>query len=207
MKRGQKEWLEICCTIRSDKGIGVSSIMSDLREFVSQQKAKNSPFGATTISASFPSIKTIRSKLTWSLNGFSLADSDQEILIESTGETNGQLPQSRNRRNSGWFGSISSDESVFGMSKMQRIVAFFMSIGAAFICFGIAVVLLPAIVIQARKFAALNSLGSIMLILSFGFLWGPMSYLKHMFSEQRRHVTVAYLSTVVATLYSGLWIV
>ncbi|KAL3995568.1 Got1/Sft2-like family protein [Acanthocheilonema viteae] len=184
--------------------------MSDLREFVNQQKAKNSFFGTTTTSASFPSIKSIRSKLTSGLNGFSMMhsagdDSDREILTESTGETNGQLPQSRNRRNGGWFGSFSSEEPVFGMSKMQRIVAFFLSIGAAFVCFGIAVVLLPAIVIQARKFAALNTLGSIMLILSFGFLWGPISYLKHMFSEQRRHVTASYLITVIATLYFSLW--
>uniref|UniRef100_A0A0R3RWH4 Vesicle transport protein n=1 Tax=Elaeophora elaphi TaxID=1147741 RepID=A0A0R3RWH4_9BILA len=185
--------------------------MSDLREFVNQQKAKISFFGKTTTSSSFPSIKTIRSKLTTGLNGFSLMhssgdDSDREILTESTGETNGQLPQSRNRRNGGWFSAISNEESVFGMSKIQRIVAFFMSIGAAFVCFGIAVVLLPTIVIQARKFAALNTLGSIMLILSFGFLWGPTSYMKHMFSEQRRHVTVAYLITVIATLYFSLWV-
>uniref|UniRef100_A0A1I7W2X3 Vesicle transport protein n=1 Tax=Loa loa TaxID=7209 RepID=A0A1I7W2X3_LOALO len=167
--------------------------MSDLQKFVNQQKAKNSFFGNTATSGSFSSIKAIRSKLTSGLNGFSLIrlsgdDSDQEVLTESAG-TSGQLPQTRNRRNGGWFNSISNDGSVFGMSKIQRIVAFFMSIGAAFVCFGIAVILLPTIVIQARKFAALNTLGSIMLILSFAFLWGPMSYLKHMFSEQRRHVT------------------
>ncbi|CAG9535993.1 unnamed protein product [Cercopithifilaria johnstoni] len=184
--------------------------MSDLREFVNQQKAKNSLFGTTTTSASFQSFKAIRSKLTSGLNGFSLMnsscdDSDREILTESTGETNGQLPQSRNRRSGGWFGSVPNEESVFGMSKMQRIVAFFMSIGAAFVCFGIAVILLPAVIVQARKFAVLNTFGSVMLILSFGFLWGPVSYFKHMFSEQRRHVTAAYLTTVVATLYFSLW--
>uniref|UniRef100_A0A8R1TIJ2 Vesicle transport protein n=1 Tax=Onchocerca volvulus TaxID=6282 RepID=A0A8R1TIJ2_ONCVO len=174
--------------------------MSDLQEFVNQQKAKNS---------SFPSINTIRFKLPSSLNGFTLTrssdDFDREILTESAGQTNGQLPQSRNRKNNGWFSSITNDESVFGMSKMQRIVAFFMSIGAAFICFGIAVVLLPTVVIQARKFAAVNTLGSVMLILSFAFLWGPMNYLRHMFSEQRRHITIAYFITVVTTLYFSLW--
>ncbi|KAM3718351.1 Protein transport protein [Dirofilaria immitis] len=175
--------------------------MSDLQEFVNQQKAKNT---------SFPSINTIRSKFASGLNGFALIrqtdDSDREILTESNGQINGQLPQSRNRKNSGWFSSITNDESIFGMSKMQRIVAFFMSIGAAFVCFGIAVILLPTVVIQARKFAALNTLGSIMLILSFAFLWGPMNYLKHMFSEQRRHITMAYFITVITTLYFSLWL-
>uniref|UniRef100_A0A915Q7K7 Vesicle transport protein n=1 Tax=Setaria digitata TaxID=48799 RepID=A0A915Q7K7_9BILA len=174
--------------------------MSDLREFVSQQKAKNSFFGINATSVSFSSIKIIRSKFTSGLNGFSLlrsssADSDLEALTESsTGQANGQLPQVRNRKSGGW------------MSRIQRIVAFFMSLGAAFFCFGIAIFLLPAVVIQARKFAALNTLGSVMLILSFAFLWGPISYMKHMFSEQRRHVTIVYFISVVTTLYFSLWV-
>lgn len=93
--------------------------MSDLREFINQQKAKNSFLGTTATSTSFPSIKAIRSKLTSGLNGFSLIhssgdDSDREILTGSIDETNGQLSQSRNRRNGGWFSSISNEESVFG---------------------------------------------------------------------------------------------
>ncbi|VDN85661.1 unnamed protein product [Brugia pahangi] len=190
--------------------------MSDLQEFINQQKAKNSFFGTTTTPTTFSSINALRSKFTSSLDGFSLLrstddndddNSDKQILTESAGKTPGQLPQFRNRKNGGaWFSSISNDESIFGMSRMQRIVAFFVSIGAAFICFGIAVILLPTLVMQARKFAALNTLGSIMLILSFAFLWGPVNYLKHMFSEQRRNVTIAYIITLVATLYFSLWV-
>ncbi|VDM22080.1 unnamed protein product [Wuchereria bancrofti] len=156
--------------------------MSDLQEFINQQKAKNSFFGTTTTattaatSTTFSSINALRSKFTSSLDAFSLLrstddnddNSDKQILTESAGKTSGQLPQFRNRKNGGaWFSSISNDESIFGMSRMQRIVAFFVSIGAAFICFGIAVILLPTVVVQARKFAALNTLGSIMLILRF----------------------------------------
>ncbi|MCP9263789.1 Protein transport protein SFT2 [Dirofilaria immitis] len=124
--------------------------MSDLQEFVNQQKAKNT---------SFPSINTIRSKFASGLNGFALIrqtdDSDREILTESNGQINGQLPQSRNRK-------IVDGSDV----KNAEDCRIFMSIGAAFVCFGIAVILLPTVVIQARKFAALNTLGSIMLILS-----------------------------------------
>lgn len=98
-----------------------SSVMSDLREFINQQKAKNSFLGTTATSTSFPSIKAIRSKLTSGLNGFSLIhssgdDSDREILTGSIDEISGQLSQSRNRRNGGWFNSISNEESVFGFS-------------------------------------------------------------------------------------------
>ncbi|VDN29897.1 unnamed protein product [Gongylonema pulchrum] len=115
---------------------------------------------------------SIRSKITSGLNGFSTvlspgSDSDREALTESAEPVNGQLPSTRNRKNNGWFSSVSGEETLFGMSRMQRITAFFMSITAAFLCFGTAVILLPTIVIQARKFAALNTLGSVMLILRF----------------------------------------
>lgn len=95
------------------------AVMSDLQEFVNQQKAKNSFFGSATSSASFPSINGIRSKITSGLNGFSISlsptvDSDREALTESAGQTNGQLPASRNRRNNGWFSSVSSEDTFFG---------------------------------------------------------------------------------------------
>ncbi|VDN31221.1 unnamed protein product [Gongylonema pulchrum] len=116
--------------------------MSDLQEFVNQQKAKNSFFGsAASSAASFPTISSIRSKITSGLNGFSTvlspgSDSDREALTESAEPVNGQLPSTRNRKNNGWFSSVSGEETLFGMSRMQRITAFFMSITAAFLCFG-----------------------------------------------------------------------
>jgi hypothetical protein len=78
------------------------------------------------------------------------------------------------------------------------------------------------LVVNPRKFAALNTLGSTFFIIrlafflrkliqtldfSFGFLWGPMAYIQFLFSSpQRRYVTIAYLSTVIGTLYTSLWV-
>uniref|UniRef100_A0A914RYU9 Vesicle transport protein n=1 Tax=Parascaris equorum TaxID=6256 RepID=A0A914RYU9_PAREQ len=64
---------------------------------------------------------------------------------------------------------MTGDEGACGLSRAQRIVAFFMALLGAFFCFGMAVMMLPLIVIQARKFAALNTLGSVMLILRYLF--------------------------------------
>lgn len=41
-------------------------------------------------------------------------------------------------------------------------------------------------------------------VFSFLFLWGPLVYLKHMFSRERLALTVVYGGTLFATLYSAL---
>uniref|UniRef100_A0A183VAN8 Vesicle transport protein n=1 Tax=Toxocara canis TaxID=6265 RepID=A0A183VAN8_TOXCA len=175
--------------------------MSALQDFVNQQKAKGA-LGPSAFGTSFSSFGELRSKLSSSISGSisgipllsrsATVDLDSGSLADSP-TTSGQLPSSRNRKNS-------------GLSRLQSIIAFFMTLFGALLCFGMAAVMLPLIVIQARKFAALNTLGSAMLILSFGFLWGPMNYINHMLSRERRLVTAAYLSTVFATLYSSLWV-
>uniref|UniRef100_A0A0M3I2N6 Vesicle transport protein n=1 Tax=Ascaris lumbricoides TaxID=6252 RepID=A0A0M3I2N6_ASCLU len=199
---------------RGTRGEKPDRAMSALQDFVNQQKAKGA-LGPSSFSASFSSFNELRSKLSSSISGSisglpllsrsTTVDLDSESLTDSA-STSGQLPSSRNRRNGGWFSSVTGDEGACGLSRVQRIVAFFMALFGAFFCFGMAVVMLPLIVIQARKFAALNTLGSVMLILSFGFLWGPMNYVKHMLSQERRYVTAAYLSTVIATLYTSVWV-
>ncbi|KAK6049058.1 hypothetical protein COOONC_13437, partial [Cooperia oncophora] len=49
---------------------------------------------------------------------------DSESLTGEGGD--GQLPNTKNRKNGGWFSS--GDESFFGMSRTQRIFAFFLSL-------------------------------------------------------------------------------
>ncbi|KHN79257.1 Protein transport protein SFT2 [Toxocara canis] len=188
--------------------------MSALQDFVNQQKAKGA-LGPSAFGTSFSSFGELRSKLSSSISGSisgipllsrsATVDLDSGSLADSP-TTSGQLPSSRNRKNSGWFSSVTGIEGACGLSRLQSIIAFFMTLFGALLCFGMAAVMLPLIVIQARKFAALNTLGSAMLILSFGFLWGPMNYINHMLSRERRLVTAAYLSTVFATLYSSLWV-
>ncbi|CAP23447.2 Protein CBG03219 [Caenorhabditis briggsae] len=196
--------------------------MSALEQFINDQKKKGSGISG---SASFSSLDSLRNKLPTSIGGFSLlsrsetADSQQLLVGDDSGD--GQLPTSRNRKNSGWFTSSTQDESMFGMTRTQRVIAFFMCIIGAIFCFSTAAVLIPVILVSTRKFAALNTLGSVLMLLrlilnnefhpkiiyfSFAFLLGPKSYITHLASPQRRLVTVSYLSALFATLYSSLWV-
>uniref|UniRef100_A0A914DIU8 Vesicle transport protein n=1 Tax=Acrobeloides nanus TaxID=290746 RepID=A0A914DIU8_9BILA len=172
--------------------------MSSLADFVNEQRSKKNSFNMANIG----------NKVSSSFSGFFKVEGadDTETLTDNPAK-NGQLPTSRNRKNgaNGWF-SFASDEGVCGLSRMQRIVLFFMALIAAMFCFGMAAMLIPVLILQTRRFAALNTLGSIFLLVSFGFLWGPVPYVKFLFSPQRRIVTAAYVISVVITLYTSLWL-
>ncbi|CAB3404016.1 unnamed protein product [Caenorhabditis bovis] len=177
--------------------------MSALEQFVNEQKKKSGIPG----SASFSSFDSLRNKLSTSISGLPLlsrSETSDTAQLLADGDNDSQLPSSKNRKNGGWFSSP-QEESMFGMTRTQRVFAFFMCIIGAIFCFSTAAVLIPVILVSTRKFAALNTLGSTMLILSFAFLLGPKSYFQHLTSPQRRLVTVSYLSALFATLYSSLW--
>ncbi|CAI5442558.1 unnamed protein product [Caenorhabditis angaria] len=185
--------------------------MSALEKFVNEQKKKTGG-GGMSGSASFSSFDSFRNKLSNSISGIPLvsrsetSDSTQLLVGGGDGEES-QLPTGKNRRNGGWFSSSSTqEESFFGLTRTQRIIAFFMCIIGSIFCFSTAAILIPVILVSTRKFAALNTLGSVMLLLSFAFLLGPKSYFQHMVSPQRRLVTVSYISALFATLYSSLWV-
>ena len=60
------------------------------------------------------------------------------------------------------------------------------------------------IVLKARKFALMFSLGSLFTLGSFSCLWGPCNHLTHLFSKERLPFTSVYLGTLSATLYFAL---
>ncbi|VDL63230.1 unnamed protein product [Nippostrongylus brasiliensis] len=116
----------------------VVGLMSALEAFVNEQKKKASSngLGSGVGSASFSSFGDLRNKLTSSLSGLPLlsrseTDDSQSLTGELGGD--GQLPNAKNRKNGGWFSS--GDESFFGMSRTQRIFAFFLSLLGAIFCF------------------------------------------------------------------------
>lgn len=41
---------------------------------------------------------------------------------------------------------------------------------------------------------------------SFAFLWGPVNYVKHLFSVERLPFTVVYFGSLSATLYFSVWL-
>lgn len=106
----------------------------------------------------------------------------------------------------GWLSSAQKD-CCPSMSKFQRITAFCFCVCMGLLCFGLSALYIPVLLLKARKFALLYTMGSLFLISSFSFLWGPMNHLKHLFSQERLCFTVSYLGTLIATLYCALVLV
>uniref|UniRef100_A0A914D1B0 Vesicle transport protein n=1 Tax=Acrobeloides nanus TaxID=290746 RepID=A0A914D1B0_9BILA len=171
--------------------------MSSLSDYVNEQRSKKNTFNMANIG------NTVSS----SFSGFlKVGGQDDAENLADKPMNNGQLPSRNGKsRGSGWF-SFGSDERVCGLSRMHRMVLFFMALFVAIFCFGMAAMLIPVLILQTRRFAALNTLGSISLLISFGFLWGPVPYVKVLFSPQRRVVTAAYVISVMITLYTSLWL-
>ena len=67
----------------------------------------------------------------------------------------------------------------FGMSRMQRYIAFGISLATTALLFILALLWLPVIAIAPSKFVTPFTLGSLILFMSFGFLHGFYSYAKH----------------------------
>ncbi|XP_022343766.2 uncharacterized protein LOC111136897 [Crassostrea virginica] len=115
------------------------------------------------------------------------------------------VPESNDVANS-WFTQAKADPCLPSLSKKQRILGFVMFLLLGTFCFSMASLYIPVLILKARKFAMLYTLGSLFVISSFSFLWGPMNHIKHLFSVPRLPFTSAYLGTMLATLYFSLWL-
>ncbi|XP_032675154.1 vesicle transport protein SFT2C isoform X2 [Odontomachus brunneus] len=104
-----------------------------------------------------------------------------------------------------WMKGLQNDYCP-SMTKTQRIAAFAVCSLLGTSCWGLAMFHIPVLLLKARKFALLYSLGSLLLLMSSGFLWGPMSYTKSLFRADRRCFTVSYLTTLASTLYCALYL-
>ena len=64
----------------------------------------------------------------------------------------------------------------------MKNLGFMGSMGMGILCFSMAVAYLPVLIVAARKFALLYTLGSIFFISSFSFLYGPKKHFKESYS-------------------------
>ncbi|XP_011313183.1 vesicle transport protein SFT2C [Fopius arisanus] len=113
-----------------------------------------------------------------------------------------------------WLGRSSEEDQSNGgwtqkeycpsMTRFQRLTGFFMCIIMSIICFSLSAIYLPLLLLKARKFALLYSLGSVLFLISFCFLWGAISYLKSLLIPERRCFTLSYFATLGGTLYCAL---
>mmetsp|Transcript_24767 Transcript_24767/g.64496 ORF Transcript_24767/g.64496 Transcript_24767/m.64496 type:complete len:205 (+) Transcript_24767:109-723(+) len=107
---------------------------------------------------------------------------------------------------SGWFGEGQEEKDAWlpSMSRKDRVLAFVGLSAFALICFGLSMMLLPVVVIKARKFALLFSLGSLSAQGSVAMLRGPASFFGYMFSKEKAAVSGAYLGSLLLTVYCAM---
>ena len=105
-----------------------------------------------------------------------------------------------------WFGAPKETETEWlpSIGRKERLVGFLLLLFLGIFFFILAGLMIPLIVLKARRFSLLFTLGSICTIGSFSFLWGPWAHLTHMLSLQRIPFTIAYVSTLLLTLYAAV---
>ncbi|PAA93165.1 hypothetical protein BOX15_Mlig022203g1, partial [Macrostomum lignano] len=134
------------------------------------------------------------------------SDSDEAADDGDTAESSALL--------SNWFknssvlsGASSTKDPILhclGLSRKQRVLVFvcLLLLGSLFL--SLSFVFLPMLLLKARKFAILYSMGSFCLILSFSALWGPVAHFKHLVSGPRITFSAAYFSSLIGTLYCAI---
>ncbi|KAK9447862.1 Got1/Sft2-like family-domain-containing protein [Limtongia smithiae] len=108
-----------------------------------------------------------------------------------------QLPISENE-------SAPQEPGWFKLSRWDRIVCFGVCLGASAIFFVVCFALFPVLALRPQKFAVLWSVGSLLFLISFGCLQGPVNYIMHLVSLQRLPFTIAYFGAIILTLVFSL---
>ncbi|EFN67428.1 Vesicle transport protein SFT2C [Camponotus floridanus] len=106
------------------------------------------------------------------------------------------------REDTGWI-QRSQRECCPAMTRTQRLISFAVCFLLGLLCFCLSAIYIPVLLLKARKFALLYSLGSIFFLMSFCFLWGS-NYMKSLFTADKRCFTVSYFATLTGTLYFAL---
>ncbi len=173
----------------------MANLKADLDSYLSGGAAsKGSGGGKLSLSglANSFSLPTLKSPFS-SGSSASAAAGDQELLMEEGSHSS----------NGSWYNEAQSD-CLPSLSKKQRIIGFMIFLGMGVLCFSLASMYIPVLILYARKFALLFSLGSMFTLGSFGLLWGPCNHLRHLFSKERLPFTSVYLVTLFATLYFAM---
>eukprot|EP00095_Tigriopus_kingsejongensis_P001970 maker-scaffold886_size84816-snap-gene-0.26 protein:Tk01970 transcript:maker-scaffold886_size84816-snap-gene-0.26-mRNA-1 annotation:"hypothetical protein HELRODRAFT_74437" len=129
------------------------------------------------------------------------ADDNELLLEEGTfGRSSSGTPTSKG---GAWLAEAQKD-CCPSLSQRQRITGFMLCLGMGVLCFTLASLYAPLLVLYARKFALLFSLGSVFTLGSFSMLWGPVRHFQHLTSPARLPFTGIYLLTLAGTLYFSM---
>lgn len=100
-----------------------------------------------------------------------------------------------------WPWSAEPDPCLPGMSRRQRLVAFGVCVSFSGLCFGLSALYAPLLLLYARKFALLWSLGSLFAIAAAAVLRGPSRLAAGLPTSPGAAV---YLCALGGTLYAAL---
>ncbi|RIA79905.1 Got1/Sft2-like family-domain-containing protein [Glomus cerebriforme] len=100
--------------------------------------------------------------------------------------------------------NVVEDDDWFTLTRWQRLIGFGVCMLAGVLCFLISFLTLPLLVLKLRKFVVTYTMGSVLILTSFALLHGPLAHIKHILSRERLPFTVAYLGSMIATLYFAI---
>lgn len=96
------------------------------------------------------------------------------------------------------------DEAWFALSRWERLLGFGGCLAGAAVCFFVAFMTLPLLAVRPAKFALAFSLGSVLVMLGFSVLIGPINHIKHLVSAERLPFSLVYFGSLGLTLYFSL---
>ncbi|XP_030351859.1 vesicle transport protein SFT2C [Strigops habroptila] len=108
-------------------------------------------------------------------------------------------PGSGSGSGSGWPWAAEADPCLPGLSRWQRLAGSGLCLLLAALCFGLAALYVPLLLLRARKFALLWSLGSLCALSAAALLRGPARLLR----EPSRG-SLLYFGALGGTLYAAL---
>ncbi len=106
---------------------------------------------------------------------------------------------------------IDDDSSLLGKIKVTvtesvevktSYKSFFLTLAIGFMFICLSLIFLPLVAISPQKFLLLFSIGSIITISSFIFIYGTFEYLKMLFNKQRFIFTTIYILSLLLGVYA-----
>ncbi|UZJ52495.1 hypothetical protein CBS101457_001815 [Exobasidium rhododendri] len=98
------------------------------------------------------------------------------------------------------------EEAYLSLSRWERFLGFLACLAGSAVCFMFSFIFLNPIILAARphKFALAFSMGSLLFMVGFSLLSGPLTHLKHILSKERLPFSSAYFGSLGLTIYFAL---
>ncbi|WFD31538.1 hypothetical protein MSPP1_002576 [Malassezia sp. CBS 17886] len=99
------------------------------------------------------------------------------------------------------------EEAFLSLSHWERFLGFLSCLAGSAVCFLFSFLFLtpPILALRPNKFALAFTLGSMLFMVGFAILSGPIAHVKHLVSPTRLPFSLAYFGSMVGTLYFALF--